>query len=99
MYICYFLVGVVKGEKTILNIVTGAGEFSGMFFSGFLMNCFDLRQLSAILLSLYLAFMACIYFLGHVSPLTNYISLYCCITMMAGAFNVAFVMVEERTMP
>ena len=36
-YICYYLVGVLKGEKTVLNIVTGAGEFSGMLATGFLM--------------------------------------------------------------
>ena len=99
VYICYYVLSILKGEKTILNIVTGAGEFSGMFFTGFLMKCFSDKPLIITLVVMCLGFMACIYRFGETSPLMNYVSLYFCITAMAGAFNIAFVMTEKRTMP
>ena len=63
------------------------------------MQIFSDKPLSISLVTMSLGFMVCIFFAGAMSPLVNYVSLYFCITGFAGAFNVAFVMMEVRTMP
>ena len=98
-YICYYLLGILKGSKTTLNIVTGLGEASGMIATGFLLQRFRDRNIVLSLVVINIVMMSLIYFLGQTNPFVNYISLFFCINTVAGAFNVSFVMCELRTPP
>ena len=98
-YICYYLLGILKGSKTTLNIVTGLGESSGMIVTGILLSNFKDKNIVFILIILNAIMMSLIYFIGQTNPIVNYISLFFCINTVAGAFNVSFVMAELRTPP
>lgn len=98
-YVCYYLLGILKGQKTTLNIVTGLGEGSGMVITGILLQRYRDKAIVTCLIILNVVMMSMIYFYGQTYPVVNYISLFFCINTVAGAFNVSFVMAELRTPP